>query len=502
VGATGATGPTGILGPTGITGPVGTGPTGATGATGAGAASQASSKVYLTTLTASNSATLDWTGITSDYDEYEFELVNLVPVTDGGSGTNYFQMLLQTGGTFPTSGYQSVLTGGTWGNVGATESDSTGINISGYGTQFHTTGNPAGKGLTGKVFLHAPNGTTNFKAVTGSVMWQAASSSNVPDTATVGGHYNANTNPVTGVRFQLYGGGNISAGQVRVYGIRSTAGVGAPAAFAVGGQLSYVSATALSFGPKNGGYTIINGAALPIPAAGIVGLANTGVYVNGVAGQNLAASTLYYVYAFNNSGVITADFSTTGHATSSTPGNVGTEIKSGDDTRSLIGMIRTNASSQFVDSAIQRFVRSWFNDGGVSAFGVFSANRVVSNAIPTYAEPHTEIRNELLLWVGEKLSVQASGGVVQGANSSTCYAAIGIDSATTPEAPSRASMLFASAAYYATLACNVNKSGLAEGYHYATVLGGTSSGGATTFVSNADATYYSAWGLQSQTRKG
>lgn len=134
-----------------------------------------------------------------------------------------------------------------------------------------------------------------------------------------------------------------------------------PSVIQVGGRLSYVSTTQLQFVPFNGSYICINGLYYQIPFAGIAGLANTSVYVNGVAGQNLAVSTLYRVYCFNNSGTLTADFSTTAHATSSTAGNIGTEIKSGDDTRTFIGLIFTNASSQFADAVNWRGVRSWVN---------------------------------------------------------------------------------------------------------------------------------------------
>src|SRR5215831_7881887 len=129
-----------------------------------------------------------------------------------------------------------------------------------------------------------------------------------------------------------------------------------------GGKLSYVSATALQFVPFMGGYVALNGAQRAIPSGGIVGLANTGVFVGGVAAQNLAANTVYLVYLFDNAGTLTADFWTPAagpHATSSTAGNVGTEIRSGDNTRSLIGIIRTITGGQFADSATQRFVRSW-----------------------------------------------------------------------------------------------------------------------------------------------
>lgn len=123
------------------------------------------------------------------------------------------------------------------------------------------------------------------------------------------------------------------------------------------GRLSFVGTTALKFAPHRGDLIKINGALYRIPAAGIAGTANTGVFVNGAGGANLAASTLYYVYAFINAGVVTADFSTTAHATSSTAGNEGVEIAVGADSRTLIGMAWTDASARFADSALA----SWFN---------------------------------------------------------------------------------------------------------------------------------------------
>ncbi|WP_316176488.1 MULTISPECIES: hypothetical protein [unclassified Bradyrhizobium] len=124
------------------------------------------------------------------------------------------------------------------------------------------------------------------------------------------------------------------------------------------GRLVFVSATALRFAPFYGDLIKIWGQVYRIPSTGIVGLSNSNAYVNGVAGQALAPNTLYYVYAFMNAVVMTADFCTTGHAPSAAGGNVGTEtISGGNDSRSLIGMVYTNGSAQF-SSAL---VATWFN---------------------------------------------------------------------------------------------------------------------------------------------
>lgn len=134
------------------------------------------------------------------------------------------------------------------------------------------------------------------------------------------------------------------------------------------GRLSYSSASAIVFGPKNGTAIRIAGTLLSIPAAG-VSIANTGVEVGGVANQSLADSTTYDVYLKNVSGTLTPSFYVDGgggtHMTDTTAGNIGTEVYSNsgtpDSTRSYIGKIRTNASGQFVDTASNRLVASWFN---------------------------------------------------------------------------------------------------------------------------------------------
>lgn len=127
------------------------------------------------------------------------------------------------------------------------------------------------------------------------------------------------------------------------------------------GVLTVSSTTQINFGPKNGNLIQIAGNYFQIPGAGITAN-NTSVFVNGVAAQNLAASTLYYVYVFNNSGTPTINFSsTTGHVVDTTAGNVGVEIMSGDNTQSFVGLIRTDAASHFQDSGSQRFCASWFN---------------------------------------------------------------------------------------------------------------------------------------------
>ena len=175
------------------------------------------------------------------------------------------------------------------------------------------------------------------------------------------------------------------------------------------GRLTYVSATQLKFAPYGGNKIKINGAVYTIPTAGIAGLGTTGVFINGVAGQNLAASTTYWIYAFNNAGTVTADFRTAStHAQSTTAGNEGVEIRTGDDSRSLIGMCCTNASSQFADSATQRLVLNWFNRRQISVTGA-STNGAGTSATASFVELAVAARAQFLSWANEATLIFLNG---------------------------------------------------------------------------------------------
>ena len=151
-------------------------------------------------------------------------------------------------------------------------------------------------------------------------------------------------------------------------------------------NFAYVSSTSVALKPFNGSDIRINGTVQQIPSSGVT-----------ATNAGLVASTLYYVYAFMNAGVMTLEFSTTTHATDTTAGNVGVEIKSGDSTRTLVGMMFTNASSQFDDSAQKRNVRSWFNRKSAAINLVLGINTSITG---TFSEV-TAFRTEFVAWAGE-----------------------------------------------------------------------------------------------------
>lgn len=255
-GADGAQGPQGVKGDTGATGtqgpqgdpgaagaPGATGPTGATGpgvATGGAAgqvltknsatdfdtvwasgASAPSSLIYITTLTASNSASLDFTGISASYDEYVFELVNIVPAAAG----NFLRAQYQVGGTFQTSGYVSAVEGSFGANTqfqvggGGVETAAGGIILTGSGAVFWAPQTTAGLGISGSIKLLGTNSINSNKYMIGNTVWLGNSSAN-SNVATVGGAYMGSQGAVTGIRFAF--AGNISTGSIRVYGMKAS----------------------------------------------------------------------------------------------------------------------------------------------------------------------------------------------------------------------------------------------------------------------------------------
>lgn len=243
-----------------------------------------------------------------------------------------------------------------------------------------------------------------------------------------------------------------------------SAGSSAPILIPSAGKLTYVSASQLKFAPYNGDQIKINGIYYSIPSAGIVGLGNASVFVNGVAGQNLVQSTLYYVYCFNNGGILTADFSTTGHATSTQAGNVGTEIKNGDNTRSLIGLIYTSSGSPgiFVDATATRWVRSWFNSPTIFAL-TSDMNGLTGNATSGSWVLMGYVAN-WLNFAGEYVFLTHSGsGYISASN--TIYTVMYVDASATG-AGSNASVFAANTWCSFPIFLNLANN-LAEGRHFA-----------------------------------
>lgn len=230
----------------------------------------------------------------------------------------------------------------------------------------------------------------------------------------------------------------------------------------------YVSATECRLMPYNGNGLVIDGRQYRIQAGGIP------LPIAGVAGAN---GTANYVYAKDDgSGGISLEGVTAGHARHSD----GVEIKSGDPTRTLVGMSFKNATGQFQFDDLVPGVASWFNRysnvgrGNAYLAGTSSTSPVsVAPAVNTW------------LWSGEYLELGTAGVIssdtagiapgltvfLDGVGEVATYGTIAVANGAIP------------AGLYAV------KGGLSEGFHY--IDPRLSSGGSGTayltcgyFVSN------------------
>lgn len=218
-------------------------------------------------------------------------------------------------------------------------------------------------------------------------------------------------------------------------------------------RLSYQSSTALILTPYNGNTIVINGQVVTIPSAGVT-LSNSGA----------SNSTLYYIYAYLSSGVLTLEYSATGHSTDTT---TGVEIKTGDTTRTLVGMARTTSGGVWNSAAAQRFVLSYFNRREIVGNASLSTIAIVSST--SYVEVSTSLRNEWLTWADEPVKFMVNGGV-SGSGAIDIYASIGVDGITAQDVCSVKN------GTNATGLGIIHANTFSEGYHYSTAIGRVSGG--------------------------
>ena len=118
-----------------------------------------------------------------------------------------------------------------------------------------------------------------------------------------------------------------------------------------GQVILFKSGANLVLSPWNGNQLTINGVNRIVPSSGI-SLAPTGL-----------PNSLHYIYAYWTGAAIAMEASTTAPVTDAN----GWRIKTGDVTRTLVGMAQVS-SSAFLDTQAARFVASWFNQRPRSMF--------------------------------------------------------------------------------------------------------------------------------------
>lgn len=224
-------------------------------------------------------------------------------------------------------------------------------------------------------------------------------------------------------------------------------------------RLVWVSTTSVKLTPWNGARLTINNSPEVVPAAGVT-----------LAYGVLTANTRYYIYAYMSGGTMTLEASTTGYTVSS----VGCPEKTGDATRTLVGMVYTSGG-QFLDNTGNRFTISWWNRRQVVVERQLIANRTASTA--SYVELNAAERCGFVCWGDDPPMLYGNAsGAPSVANDQ--YFAVSLDSV----APSNG--------MYHWSSCAVGQLGdhaigptrvqaATEGYHYLTAMGRASTGNVT-----------------------
>lgn len=178
---------------------------------------------------------------------------------------------------------------------------------------------------------------------------------------------------------------------------------------------------------------------------------------------------LLYVYAYMADTAIALEAVPVTHATDAT---TGIEIKSGDNSRSLVGMCRTIAGPAFADTQVQRFVLSYFNR---RSLGLFVGTVSGTVAATTLTEITASGRAEILAWP-EAVTGCGTFDVIATTNGwgGNCYLAI--DFTYTSSSSYTVNVLNG----YNTSGCSVITTIPAEGFHTFTGIGNTNSGQSLT----------------------
>jgi hypothetical protein len=173
----------------------------------------AGAMTLLSTVTASNSATVDIeTTFSSTYDTY---VILGSGIGSDGSATPYFQVRLKLGGSYSSASY--------YAQVLTTRSGSTSVanttNISQiYFTSTSGIASNSTANLSFVLYINNPSSTSINKNLNWTGSYQAPTGGAAQFS---GGGYNDNTAALTGVRF-FQDSGNIIRGTFRLYGISNS----------------------------------------------------------------------------------------------------------------------------------------------------------------------------------------------------------------------------------------------------------------------------------------
>ena len=228
-------------------------------------------------------------------------------------------------------------------------------------------------------------------------------------------------------------------------------------------RLGTTTANSITLAPYNGNTLYVKrGSGWRVQSLSAFGISaiNTNAIVDGTGGSTLTANTTYLVTVIDEGSNLALDFRTSlAHEHDL---DFGVEIATGMPGNTVVGMVRTNASTQFTDVNAQRFVLNWFNRRPLTARNAFTSNRTTTSQ--TFVELHTEIRAEFLSWAEDSVVITTSGS--RALTSGTATTGLGITNTSSP------AVVSASDAGLSTVALTWSGP-ISDGYHWATLLAAT-----------------------------
>jgi hypothetical protein len=230
-------------------------------------------------------------------------------------------------------------------------------------------------------------------------------------------------------------------------------GSGSGTGFPVVGQCYLqLIGSSLVLTPYNGNNIFINSVPQTIPAGGI-----------SLLPAGLLPNTLYYIYVFMNNGTMTLEASTASYVTSTIDG---VQIKSADQSRTLVGIAQTITGPAWVDTDGQLYVLSWFNKRMKKSITTIPATITTQNT--SWSELSTAVRNYFLVWSSTlvRFSIGGYHGSQGGNSAATAPAFDGLQ----PELVSSTQGTSGTESFDG-IGINGTKIGLIEGGHYGTILG-------------------------------
>ena len=184
-----------------------------------------SPSVLISSQTASSSASLAFTGLSSQFSVYEFEFVDIIPATNGAGLVMQFST--NNGSNWLNSSYLSAMTAGSTSDAPAgVTNNTTRITLVSFDTDANRgISNASTSGFNGLARLYNPSNSASNKQVDFKVSWVNNSAFSYQYRADGSGRYNGSTTAINAVRFIMKtansdsNNGNIASGKIKMRGI-------------------------------------------------------------------------------------------------------------------------------------------------------------------------------------------------------------------------------------------------------------------------------------------